>query len=131
MTENAKRVKMLTSKWHREKENFITHYFRSLKYIRLVKNILVGIIGKGGLHLRLFPLLRPKDVLIDQICTWPIGSRLDQNCNCTTKPWGQQHETINMSLQYSFAEETEEHFIVYGHTDVRSDGRTMVSHELD
>ena len=51
----------------------------------------------------------------------PHGSGLDQNCTCTTRPWDQQHETINWSLRYLVTEEIEEHDIVYGQTDGRQD----------
>ena len=44
----------------------------------------------------------------------PVGSGLDQNCTCTTRPWVQQHETINGSLRYLVTEEIEEQHIVYG-----------------
>ena len=50
-----------------------------------------------------------------------MGSGLDQNYACTTRQWGQQHETINGSLQYLVTEEIEEQDIVYGQTDGRPD----------
>ena len=59
-----------------------------------------------------------------------MGSGLGQNCTCTTRPCGQQHETINRSLRYLVTEEIEEHYIVYRQTD----GRTTVesvSHKLE
>ena len=47
-----------------------------------------------------------------------MGSGLDQNCPCTTRPWGQQHDTINWSLQHLVTEEIEEQDIVKErHTD--------------
>ena len=52
----------------------------------------------------------------------PMGSGLDQKCTCTTRPWGQQHETINGSLRYLVIEEIEEQDIVYGQTDGRTKG---------
>ena len=55
----------------------------------------------------------------------PKGSGLDQNCTCTTRPWGQQNVTINKYLRYLVTEEIEEQDIVYGQTDER------VSHKLD
>ena len=61
----------------------------------------------------------------------PRGSGLDQNCTCTTRPWGQQNVTINRSLGYLVTEEIEEQDIYYGHTDGRTDGPTTdewVSH---
>ena len=74
----------------------------------------------------------------------PRGSKLDQNCTCTTRPLDQQHETINTSrsLRYLVTDEIEEQDIVYGQTDRRTDrqtdgrtdGRTTdkrVSHKLD
>ena len=45
-----------------------------------------------------------------------MGSGPDQNCTCTTRQWGQQHETINRSLRYLVTEEIEEQHIVYGQT---------------
>ena len=65
-------------------------------------------------------------------CGAPWG--LDQNCTCTTRPWGQQHETINRSLQYIVTEEMKEHHIAYGQTDRQTNGRTTderISHKLD
>ena len=59
----------------------------------------------------------------------PQGSGLDQNCTCTTRPWDQQHETINRSLWYLVTEGIEEQDIVYGQTDRRPDER--VSYKLD
>ena len=61
-----KRVKMLTSKWHKKEENFFTHHFRSLKCSRLAENIFFCCEqwGKrGGGCLRLCPLLGPHDIL--------------------------------------------------------------------
>ena len=55
----------------------------------------------------------------------PKGSGLDQNCTCTTRPWRQQHETINRSLWYLVTGEIEGQGIVYGRTDER------VSHKVD
>ena len=49
----------------------------------------------------------------------PRGSGLDQNYTCTTRPWDQQHETINRFLRYLVTEEIEEQDIVYGQTDGR------------
>ena len=46
----------------------------------------------------------------------PRGSGLDQNCTCTTRPWGQQNVTINRSLWYLDTEEIEEQDIVYRQT---------------
>ena len=44
-----KRVKILTSQWHRKQENFFTHHFRSLKCIRRVENnFFVANSGEGG-----------------------------------------------------------------------------------
>ena len=60
----------------------------------------------------------------------PQGSGLDQNCTCTTRPWGQQNVTINMYLQYLITEEIKEQDIVYIQTDGRPDGE-RVSHKLD
>ena len=48
-----------------------------------------------------------------------MESELDQNCTCTTRLWGQQHETRNRPLQYLVTEEIEEQHIVYGQTDGR------------
>ena len=63
---------------------------------------------------------------LDKVPLWgPRGSGLDQNCTCTTRPWGQQNVTINRSLRYLVTEEIEEQDIVYGQTDKR------VSHKLD
>ena len=53
----------------------------------------------------------------------PMGSRLDQNCTHTTRPWGQQHETINRSLQYLVTEEIEEQHIVYEEADRQMAGQ--------
>ena len=61
-------------------------------------------------------------------CVWtksscgPQGSGLDQNCTCTTRPWGQQNVTINRSLQYLITEEIKEQDIVYVQTG-RTAGR--------
>ena len=53
-----KRVKMLTSKLHRKTENFFTHHFRSLKYIRFVENNCFSREQWGrGINFRLFSLL--------------------------------------------------------------------------
>ena len=109
-------VKTLTSNWHQKEENFFKHYLRSLKCIQFEeKNFLTK-----------FP------------CGAPMGSGLDQNCTCTTRTRGQQHETINRSLRYLVREEIEEQDIVYGRTDRQTDelmdGRTTderVSHKLD
>ena len=60
----------------------------------------------------------------------PQGSGLDQNCTCTTRPWGQQNVTINRSLQYLITEEIKEQDIVYVQTDGRPDDE-RVSHKLD
>ena len=57
-----------------------------------------------------------------------MGSELDQNCKCTTRPWGQQHETINRSLWYLVTEEIEEQYIVYRQTDGRpNDGQKGIA----
>ena len=69
-------------------------------------------------------------------CVWtksscgPQGSGLDQNCTCTTRPWGQQNVTINRFLQYLITEEIKEQDIVYVQTDGRPDDE-RVSHKLD
>ena len=60
----------------------------------------------------------------------PQGSRLDQNCTCTTRPWGQQNVTINRSLQYLITEDIKEQDIVYVQTDGRPDDE-RVSQKLD
>ena len=60
-----------------------------------------------------------------------MGSWLDQNCTCTTRPWGQQHETINGSLRYLITEEIEEQHIVYGQTAGWLDDGQRVLHKLD
>ena len=53
----------------------------------------------------------------DKVPLWgPRGSGLDQNCTCTTRPWDQQHETINRSLWYLVTEEIEDQDIAYGQT---------------
>ena len=59
-----------------------------------------------------------------------MGSGLDQNCTCTTRPWSQQHYNINRSLQYLVTEEIEEQHIVYGQTDSRTTDE-RVSHKLN
>ena len=51
-----------------------------------------------------------------------MGSGVDQNCTCTTRPWGQQYETINGSLRYLVTDEIEEQDIVYGQTNGRTKG---------
>ena len=66
-------------------------------------------------------------------CVWTKSScgaqesGLDQNCTCTTRPWGQQNMTINRSLQYLITEEKKEQDIVYVQTDGRPDDE-RVSH---
>ena len=60
----------------------------------------------------------------------PQGSGLDQNCTCTTRPWGQQNVSIIRSLQYLITEEIEEQDIVYVQMDGRPDDE-RVSHKLD
>ena len=59
----------------------------------------------------------------------PQGSGLDQNCTCTTRPWGQQNVTINRYLQYLITEEIKEQDIVYVQTDGRPDDE-RVFHRL-
>ena len=63
-------------------------------------------------------------------CGCPRGSKLNQNCTCTTRPWGQQHGTINRSLWYLVTEEIEEQNIVYGQTDSWTTDK-RVWHKLD
>ena len=63
------------------------------------------------------PLRHILRIFLDKVPLWgPRGSGQDQNCTCTTSPWGQQHETMNRSLQYLVTEEIEEQDIVYGQT---------------
>ena len=53
---------------------------------------------------------------------------------CTTRPWGQQHETINGSLQYLVTEEKEKQDTYVLFTDRQTDGLMTcerVSHKLD
>ena len=57
-----KRVKMLTSKWHRKEENLLTHQLRSLKFIRFVENNFLSRTMEGG-DFRQCPLLGPKVIL--------------------------------------------------------------------
>ena len=52
---------------------------------------------------------------------------LNQNCTCTTRPWGQQYETINGSLGYLVTEDIPEQSIVHGRPDDRRKG----IHKLD
>ena len=51
-------------------------------------------------------------------CGAPWGPDLNKisHAQRTTKPWDQQHETINGSLRYLVTEEIEEQHIVYGQT---------------
>ena len=51
-------------------------------------------------------------------CGAPWGPDLNiiLHAQRTTKPWDQQHETINGSLRYLVTEEIEEQHIVYGQT---------------
>ena len=56
----------------------------------------------------------------------PQWSGLDQNCTCTTRPWGQQNVTIKRSLQYLITEEIKEQDIVY----VQADGRTTKGYRI-
>ena len=153
MTENAKTRRNAYSKWHRKQEHFFKHTFRSFQYIRFVKKqfLLSQTTGKGGGGgiLNYVPLwtklakctsrscilqnqttIRPlRHILrtflfLDKGPLWgPRGSGLDQNCTCTTRPWGQQNVTINRSLWYLVMEEIEEQDIVYGQTDGLTDGR--------
>ena len=61
-----KRIKMLTSKWHRKEENFFTHHFRSLKCIRFVENnffVAHKREGGWGRNFRLCPHLGPQVIL--------------------------------------------------------------------
>ena len=62
----------------------------------------------------------------------PQGYGLDQNCTCTTRPWGQQTKnvTIIRYLQYLITVEIKEQDIVYVETDGRPDDE-RVSHKLD
>ena len=53
----------------------------------------------------------------------PMGSRLDHICTCITRPLGQQHETINVSLWYSVTGEIEEQ-------DIFKDGRKGIDWSL-
>ena len=60
-----KRVKMLTSKWHRKEENFLAHQFKSLKCIRFVEKTFFCCEqwGRGGGNFRLSPLMGPQGIL--------------------------------------------------------------------
>ena len=60
-----KRVKMLTSKWHRKEENFFVYPFRSLKCIRFVENNFFchEQWGRRERYFRLCPLLGPQGIL--------------------------------------------------------------------
>ena len=70
------------------------------------------------------PTIRPlrhilrKFTFFDKVPLWgPRGSGLDQNCTCTTRPWGQQNVTMNRYLLYLVTEEIEEQDIVYRQID--------------
>ena len=58
----------------------------------------------------------------------PMGSGLDQNCTCTTRPWGQQHETINRSLRYLVTAEIEEKHCLW--TDRQTAGRRTKGYRI-
>ena len=60
----------------------------------------------------------------------PRESGLDQNCTCTTRPWGQQNVTINRYLWYLVTEEIEEQDIVYGETNGRTAGRRTKGYRI-
>ena len=71
------------------------------------------------------PLRHILRFFLDKAPLWnPRGSGLDQNCTCTTRPWGQQNVTINRSLQYLVTEAREEQDIVYGQTRRTAGRRT-------
>ena len=55
----------------------------------------------------------------------PMGPGLDRNCACSTRPWGQQHKTINWSIRYLVTDEIEG-----GQTGGRTTNE-RVSHKLD
>ena len=64
-------------------------------------------------------------IFLEKVPLWsPRGSGLDQNCTCTTRPWGQQNVTINRYLRYLVTEDIEEQDIGYGQTDGQTDRRT-------
>ena len=76
------------------------------------------------------PLRHILRILFDEVpLRGPRGSGLDQNCTCTTRPWGQQNLTINRSLRYLVTEEIEVQDIDYGQTDARTTDE-RVSHML-
>ena len=64
-----------------------------------------------------------KFIFLDKVPLWgPRGSRLDQNCTCTTRPWGHQNMNINRYLRYLYMEEIEKQDIV--------DGRRMKGYRI-
>ena len=67
-----KRVKMLTSKWHRKQEHII-HTFRLFQCIRFVKKQFFSVANnrEGGGDIRLYPLLGPEGNLTGQ--NWHIA----------------------------------------------------------